>query len=80
MTINLLFLLAFLAMFGITLLAAYYFGREASKTKSKAESIENVRDYLDKTIPNEWTAYKKGVGEGYEQGLRDAEDNPDEPA
>jgi hypothetical protein len=79
MTINTIVLLAFIAMFGITLFAAYYFGKEASKTKSKAESIANVKDYLDKTIPNEWTAYQKGVNEGYEQGIRDGQDPTDEP-
>jgi len=69
-------IVAFLIMFGTTLAASYYFGREANKTRH----IANVKDYLDHTIPNEWAAYKHGVNEGYEQGLRDKEEDPDEPA
>jgi preprotein translocase subunit SecG len=71
---NTIVLLLFLLFFISTLAFTFYMGHQTHKKKSQEESIENVKHYLEKTIPNEWTAYKKGVDEGYEQGLRDGQD------
>jgi preprotein translocase subunit SecG len=72
---NSLVLLLFILFFTVTLAFTFYMGHQSHKKKSQQDSIENVRYYLEHTIPNEWTAYKKGVDEGYEQGLRDGQDN-----
>lgn len=37
-------------------------------------NTEDINNYISKNFPNLWTAYKKGVTEGYEQGLRDGQD------
>lgn len=62
--------IVFLMCMGVTAYWAY----NIAKYHHRQEQIKNVKDYLDHTIPNEWTAYKKGVNEGYEQGLRDGQD------
>lgn len=61
--------------FIVTVSVAFVMGRNSHEEKSRQESIENVKYYLEHSIPNEWQAYKKGVDEGYEQGLRDGQDN-----
>jgi hypothetical protein len=74
---NTIVLLLFIGFFIGTLAFTFYAGHQSHKTKSQEESIENVKYYLEHTLPNEWTAYKKGVDEGYEQGLRDGQEPPE---
>ena len=38
--------------------------------------LDDIEEYLNKNLPNRWAAYKQGVHEGYEQGLRDALKGP----
>lgn len=45
----------------------------ASRTPLKAMNVEK---YIQKNLPDRWAAYKKGVHEGYEQGLRDGQEMP----
>ena len=53
---------------------AFAWGYNHSASKQHEAQIQNIKDYLDHSIPNEWTAYKKGVDEGYDQGLRDGQE------
>jgi len=46
---------------------------ENTRVKPDPKSIE---DYLAKNLPTEWAAYRKGVDEGYLQGLRDGQAGP----
>jgi hypothetical protein len=61
----------------IIMLFAFSWGTSHEKDKQHDIQIQRVRDYLDHEIPNEWTAYKKGVHEGYDQGLRDGQEPPE---
>lgn len=42
--------------------------------------LGQIQDYISKHLPDRWAAYKQGVHEGYEQGLRDGQEMPGESA
>ena len=51
---------------------AFYWGYYYAKDNSP---FKNIDKYINKNFPDKWAAYKKGAHEGYEQGLRDGQDN-----
>lgn len=38
--------------------------------------LGDINQYLKTKFPTEWAAYKRGVDEGYTQGLRDGQEMP----
>jgi hypothetical protein len=38
--------------------------------------LGDLNKYLNTKFPDVWTAYRRGVNEGYAQGLRDGQENP----
>jgi len=68
-----------IVLFILSLLFAFSWGAR-HEIEKHSDQFGQIRQYLDSEIPNEWSAYKKGVHEGYEQGLRDGQDDTDEPA
>lgn len=59
---------------------AFKTGWEAHKSRATPITIQSIEEYIESTFPDLWAAYKKGVSEGYEQGLRDGQEDPSEPA
>lgn len=55
---------------------AFYWGYQLALHRHPEFDPVSVRHYIDTNFPNEWAAYKKGVFEGYEQGLRDGAASP----
>lgn len=49
---------------------AYWAGYRDAKDK-----FGMIEKYIRNQWPDEWAAYKKGVSEGYAQGLRDGQEN-----
>ncbi len=62
-------------------LCSFGLGYNAGADRGHKQAIKGVMKYVQETMPNVWAAYKKGVNEGYEQGLADANAGPGhEPA
>jgi hypothetical protein len=59
---------------------AFFFAGYLIGAASRTPLAFDVKAYIEKNLPDKWAAYKKGVHEGYEQGLRDGQEMPDEPA
>ncbi len=48
----------------------YWLGKKNAPT-----AVAGVKSYLQNEFKTEWEAYKKGVKEGYETGLRDGQNH-----
>jgi hypothetical protein len=75
--------LLLLTMIGPCLIFAtlgYVWGWLSHKHQATPITIQSIEAYVKDKFPDTWAAYKKGVSEGYEQGLRDGQEMPDEPA
>lgn len=57
---------------------AYVFGYWTGLNVGKQNGFKNISKYVEKEWPNRAAAYRKGISEGYDQGLRDGRN--DEPA
>lgn len=53
-------------------------GWDTHKMRSTPITIQSIEEYINTKFPTRWAAYKQGVNEGYEQGLRDGQEIPDE--
>lgn len=56
---------------------SFYWGYNYAVTKWH---LGDLNAYITTRFPTPWKAYQLGVREGYEQGLRDGQEIPDEPA
>lgn len=52
--------------------SSFILGYNAGTQHGHTKATNNIMKYIAETMPNLWAAYKKGVTEGYEQGLADA--------
>jgi hypothetical protein len=62
-------------VFLIIVAAGFFFiGYNVSNMgRGKPLTPNDINDYIGKKFPDLWGAYKQGVHEGYEQGLRDGQ-------
>ena len=51
-----------------------FWGQAWAKRNATPITIESIEKYVSENFPNEWAAYKRGITEGYEQGLRDGQE------
>jgi hypothetical protein len=66
--------------FIILVIAAFLGGRVTARDGKTPINAQDIDKYIEDNLPDRWSAYTKGVSEGYEQGLRDGQDFPDESA
>lgn len=52
-------------------IASFILGVNAGTERGALAARHNIMTYIEKTMPSRWAAYKKGVTEGYEQGIAD---------
>lgn len=62
-----------LSMFG-----GIWVGYSYHRSVTTGIAIQSIEKYVADKFPDPWAAYKKGVREGYEQGLRDGQEISDE--
>lgn len=55
-----------------------FWGWGLARHRQTPITTQSIEAYIAKTMPDSWSAYKKGVHEGYEQGLRDGQELPNE--
>jgi len=55
-------------------LAMYFIGYQRGRGVNTPIRTEDINRYISEKFPDLWAAYKQGVNEGYEQGLRDGQD------
>lgn len=66
------------ALIPIASIFAYAFGYHTGLNVGKHNGFKGIAAYVQKEWPNEARAYRKGISEGYDQGLRDG--HADEPS
>lgn len=58
----------------------FLWGWLSHRSQATPITTQSIEAFVTEKFPDEWRAYKMGVTEGYEQGLRDGQEMPDEPA
>jgi hypothetical protein len=56
----------------------FYWGWVSHKSQATPITTQSIEAFVTEKFPTEWKAYQMGVREGYEQGLRDGQEMPDE--
>ena len=59
-------------LYAVSAAMAFYWGFTYAQTKYQ---LTDITKYLHEKFPDKWAAYKQGAREGYEQGLRDGQEN-----
>jgi membrane protein YqaA with SNARE-associated domain len=54
-------------------------GYDLGRARRKSINVKDIDKYLHEQFPSEWTAYHRGVNEGYAQGRRDGEAGHESP-
>ncbi|HEX9016811.1 MAG TPA: hypothetical protein VF960_12540 [Chloroflexota bacterium] len=57
------------------MVCAFLLGYERGKMK---HTRVDVRAYIRRHYPDQWAAYRRGISEGYAQGLRDGQEMPED--
>lgn len=60
----------------VTCTTSFYWGWIVSRYRQTPISTQFIEKYITDHFPDVWAAYKQGVNEGYEQGLRDGQHEP----
>ena len=69
-------LVLFIGILIIAALASWFGWELYKKSHPPAGDPHEIHKYIMEEFPDEFTAYQKGVREGYTQGLRDGQDPP----
>ena len=61
------------AIVAITGMVNFYIGWRTGRGQRTPINTEDIMDYVRDNFGSEYEAYRKGISEGYRQGLSDAE-------
>jgi hypothetical protein len=66
--------LALTLMLAVGFACGLYWGWVIARHRQTPITTQSIEKYIEDQFPDLWSAYKKGVFEGYEQGLRDGQE------